>query len=114
MSIKISQKVVNSAKAAITTYQTTADTEFEALKTALTDLTANGFIGDAATGYMAFFKNKITPALTTNLTSTATGSLMSSLQKLVTDVGVQFMDTLDVKLETANENAGNPPQTTAE
>ncbi len=105
MSTILSRKTIEESTAEVEAYVSKASTLFSELEGAITSLTANGFIGDAADGYKAFFTARITPALTSNLTE-GEASLMGALKKMMLDIGEQFLDNVDPALGEANQNAG--------
>lgn len=96
---------INDAKAAINTYRTTCDGIFQSMKGEIESLCSANFIGDASKGYLEFFNEKITPALTTQLTG-PDASVTAMLETLLTAVA-QMLNPVDPDLSNANRTAGN-------
>ena len=105
MSTKINKtENLDAAKTAVQKYRTTCDDLFRQLKTAIDNVRATNFIGDASNGYQVFF-DAMTPALTTNLTSTE-GSVTSMLEQILDAVAQMNME-VDPQMGTANEKAAS-------
>lgn len=95
---------INDAKTAINTYRNTCDAIFQAMKSEIEILCSTNFIGDASNGYLQFFNEKITPALTTQLTGTD-ASVTAMLETLLSAVA-QMLNPVDPDLSNANKTAG--------
>lgn len=101
---------VDNAEAAIQKYISKCSGYNTTLDNMITALTAEGadFNGDAADGYLAFYK-KVEPAFTSQLLD-ANGGLMPSLEKILESIYEALNGTMDPNLKNANENAGAPAQ----
>lgn len=95
---------INDAKTAISIYRTNCEAIFQAMKSDIETLCSANFIGDASSGYLQFFNEKITPALTTQLTGTDT-SVTAMLETLLAAVQ-QMLNPVDPDLSNANKSAG--------
>lgn len=94
--------IVENAKGVIDAYINDATTQYQSLKTVIETLTSTEFTGDAAEGYKNFFVNKITPALTTNLTDPG-NSLTATLKSMLDSIKTSLLDTVDPQLKSQNE-----------
>lgn len=93
------------AKNAIAAYKNTCKTEFTNLKNEIDTLRQTHFIGDASTGYDAFFTT-IAPALSANLYGDG-NSVTALLEQLLDAIEQALMNKADVDLGNANKNAAN-------
>lgn len=105
MATVLTKAIISSATDAVDTYITTANTIASDLNTIISSLTAENFKGDASDGYSVFYNEKIVPAVTENLTGTA--SLMSSIKNILEAIQTQLLDTLDPQLGEYNRNPGS-------
>lgn len=103
MATKLETSNINDVRTAINTYRATCDAIFQSMKTEIETLCSTNFIGDASNGYLEFFNEKITPALTTQLTG-ADASVTAMLETLLTTVA-QMLNPVDPDLSNANKTA---------
>ena len=105
MSTILNHTLVESAKGAVDTYNTTIRNLNDQLSTAMSTLTSTNFTGDAATGFYEYYNTKVVPAITESLTEEGT-SITSSIKTLLDNIQQQLLDTMDPKLGDNNRNAG--------
>lgn len=99
MDTVLTAQIIESAMQDVDKYKATVDGLYEELRGVLTGLTPQDFEGDAATGYMAFFDTKVTPALTENLTA-----LTDGLKTLLENIREQLLNKVDPELGQFNQN----------
>ena len=106
----LSTQNIEDAKAAIAAYITTCDSLFGELQGVINGLTAQGadFNGQASDGYMHFFLNPVTRALTDNLTAPGT-SISHKLVLMLDGIGDALLGQADPALGRANIQAGGDP-----
>ena len=104
-STKLKAADIDAAMAAVDVYANTCNEIFSKLKTTITTLTAQGadFNGDSAVGYNDFF-TQLTLVLVDRLTA-PDGSLSANLKKLLTEIKVALLDTVDPNMGNQNRNA---------
>lgn len=104
-STKLKAADIDAAMAAVDVYANTCNEIFAKLKTTITTLTAQGadFNGDSAVGYNDFF-TQLTLVLVDRLTA-PDGSLSANLKKLLTEIKVALLDTVDPNMGNQNRNA---------
>ncbi|MBE6717552.1 MAG: hypothetical protein E7573_11615 [Ruminococcaceae bacterium] len=105
MASVLTYTIIANATEKVDSYITTANGLYNELEGVLSTLLASNFNGDAADGYNAFFKEKITPALTDNLTTPAS-SLTAGIRSILESIQTQLLDTVDPQLGEANRNPG--------
>ena len=105
MSSILTHAIIASATEKVDTYVTTANGLYEELQGVVTNLTSANFNGDASDGYKVFFTEKVTPALTENLTAPGS-SLMASIKSILETIQNQLLDTVDPQLGETNQNPG--------
>ena len=105
MSTILSSAIIENAKGTVDAYITTANQCQSDLESAIQTLTGADFVGDASNGYNAFFKAKVIPAITDNLTASS-GSLTASIKEILDSIKTQLLDTIDPQLGSNNENPG--------
>ena len=103
-SILTSAIIVN-AKSSVSTYVSTTQQLYSELQSLINNLTASGFMGDAADGYKEFFNTKVTPDVVTNLTEPQ-GSLTSGINGMLDTIKEQLLDSVDPGLGKLNQNPG--------
>lgn len=97
----LSTQIIENAKAAVDTYENTANNLLSQINDALKRLAPTDFEGDASTGYMEFFTSKATPALDENMKS-----LTKGIREILDSIGEQLMATVDVQLGDFNRDPG--------
>ena len=105
MATILTKAIISDATSAVDTYIASAKGLEEELSGVITALVGSNFSGDAANGYMTFFKNQVVPALADNLTATQ-NSLMASIKGILSSIELQLLDTVDPKLGENNQNPG--------
>ena len=103
MSSALTREIITNATTAVTNYGNAADGYFGEIKSLIETLTTNDYFGDGSTGYKVFFDNKITPALTTNLTD-PTSSLMAGIKTMLSNIQTTLMDTVDPQIGNSNQS----------
>ena len=93
--------IISNAKEAVKTYVSETNRLFSELDGAIGTLTGQNFNGDASNGYGDFFRTKVTPALTENLTS-----LTTSIDSMLDSIQEQLLNTVDPQLGETNRNPG--------
>lgn len=101
----LTHAIIANATEKVQDYVTTANGLYEELSGIITALTNTNFKGDASDGYKVFFKDQVTPALTTNLTEPAE-SLMAGIKNILESIQTQLLDTVDPQLGENNSNPG--------
>ena len=99
--ILTSQIIVNS-KGAVDDYSTKAVNKFDELQGVIDGIKGVSFRGEGFNGYEDYFKQKITPALTENLTGP--NSVMEGLKKILDDVNNQLLEITDPNIGEYNRN----------
>lgn len=102
----LTHEIITKASDTVDSYISTAGTLYQELEGVIDTLTTNNFIGDASNGYKTFFLQKVTPALTENLTA-PTNSLMSNIKAILENIQTQLLDTVDPKLGENNQDPGS-------
>ena len=97
----LSTQIIENAKAAVDTYENTANNLLSQINDALKKLAPTDFEGDASTGYMEFFNSKATPALDENMKS-----LTKGIRDILDSISEQLMATVDVQLGDFNRDPG--------
>ncbi len=103
MASALTRQIISDATAAVENYSNAANGYFGELKSLIESLTTNDYFGDGSTGYKFFFDNKITPALTTNLTD-PTSSLMAGIKTMLNNIQTTLMDTVDPQIGNSNQS----------
>lgn len=103
MATKLEISNIQDARTAINAYRSECDSIYQAMKSDIEGLCAANFIGDASEGYLQFFQEKITPALTTQLTGT--DSSVTALLETLLNAVAQMLDPVDPNLAKANQSA---------
>lgn len=101
----LTHAIIASATETVNAYTASANGLYEELSGVINSLTATNFNGDASDGYKVFFAEKVTPALTQNLTD-PTSSLMASIKGMLESIQTQLLDTVDPQLGENNKNPG--------
>lgn len=105
MATVLTYSIISNATEKVETYVSTCNGLYEELEGVLGNLLSANFNGDAADGYNAFFKEKITPALTDNLTVPGE-SLTAGIRSILETIQEQLLNTVDPQLGEANRNPG--------
>lgn len=105
MSTILTHAIIQKATAAVDTYISTAGEIFSELEGIISTLVGNNFIGDASNGYSDFYKGKVVPALTQNLTDPS-NSLTASIKNILESIETQLLNTVDPELGENNRNPG--------
>lgn len=110
MSTILTHAIVENAKGAVDSYNTTIRGLNDELGSIMSTLTGNDFSGDAATGFNEYYTTKVLPAVTESLTDEGT-SITSSIKTLLDNIQQQLLDTMDPQLGENNRGAGVGGQT---
>ena len=105
MATILTHAIISGAKEKVDTYISTADGLYQELQGVIATLTGSNFSGDASDGYKAFFTEKVSPALTENLTA-ANNSLMGSVKGILESIETQLLNTVDPQLGETNRDPG--------
>ena len=105
MATILTTQIINDAKASVDTYIQTVNDLYKQLSTEITNLTSEGFQGDAANGFMDFFTTTMTPLLQEKLTGEE--SITTQLKQTLDYIDEQLLQTLDPNLGKYNKEAGN-------
>lgn len=103
MATKLTQDIIDSSKAAITTYISKCNEIFGTMDGEVSSLRGSGFIGDGSNGYQVFYD-----ALKKNLKDNileGDSALMPALQKCLDSIAEALLDTADVNIGESNKNA---------
>ena len=103
-SILSSAMIVN-AQSSVSNYVATTQELYSELQSIINNLTAAGFMGDAANGYKELFTTKATPAPVGNLNEPQ-GSLTAGINSMLETIREQLLDTVDPGLGKLNQNPG--------
>ena len=103
MATILTSAINENANSSVDTYISTAQSLYEELSGLINGMIGNDFVGDAADGYKAFFDEKVTPALTENLTDQGT-SLTASIKSILTSIKEQLLDSVDPQLGEVNRD----------
>lgn len=111
MATILDKENITNAKTAVNNYRQSCTTLESELNTLIADLRKSYFIGDASDGFNSFY-TKISPALTTNLYGPQ-NSVTAMLDELLDAIQNALIGKVDPELGTANHNAANNTNTTA-
>lgn len=101
----LTHAIIASATEKVDNYVASANGLFEELNGLVSAVTSTHFVGDASTGYKAFFDDKVVPALTQNLTEPGS-SIMASIKSMLESIQAQLLDMVDPQLGDNNRNPG--------
>ena len=105
MSTVLTSQIIQNAKAAVDTYSSNASALYTELDGVITALRTSNFVGDASDGYLAFFNNQVTPALTENLYQ-GDQALTANIKALLDTVEQQLLRAVDPQLGENHRNPG--------
>jgi len=105
MSSILTHAIISNATQKVDTYVSTANGLYDELSGIISTLIGSNFNGDASDGYNVFFKDKVVPAITDNLTNPST-SLTASIKSMLESIQTQLLDTVDPNLGDNNKNPG--------
>lgn len=102
MATVLSNQIIDQAIESVKDYISTVKGLYSELDSTISTLVGSGFVGEAADGYVQFFRTKATPALVDSLTEA--DSITAEIISMLDEIRTQLIGTVDVKLGEFNQN----------